>query len=130
MLAVGAPAAVFLVVGAAWWLAPAFIAPKFGVTLQDGVGLSTQVGNLGAFFLTLGGCMATALVTGNRLWFRPALMLVGGTAFGRIIAWAVHGAAFASDMVAVEVLVAVLLVFSISADLKGSTSAEPPPKLV
>ena len=47
------PAILFLVTGLRWLVAPAGVAPMFGLTLDEGVGLSSQVGDMSAFFLTL-----------------------------------------------------------------------------
>ena len=53
----------FLVTGLRWLLAPAGIAPDFGLALGSGIGLSSQVGDMSAFFLTLGVCMFCLLYT-------------------------------------------------------------------
>jgi hypothetical protein len=110
----GVSAIALMGVGAAWWFAPAFIAPKLGMTLQQAVGLSTQVGDLGSFFLVAGACILIALLTQNRLWFRPAFLLIGTAALGRIVAWALHDATLAWDMLAVELPIAALLAFAAS----------------
>ena len=44
----------FIVTGLRWLLAPAGVAPEFGLALSTGVGLSSQIGDMSAFFLTLG----------------------------------------------------------------------------
>jgi hypothetical protein len=111
-IVVGAPAVVFLALGIGWLVVPAGVGPQLGMTLQEAVGLSTQIGDLASFFLTLGGCVLIALITGNRFWFYPPIMLLGFAAFGRVVAWFFHDAAFAYDMIAVEVAVAALLVFA------------------
>ena len=51
------PAVLFVVTGVRWLVAPAGIAPEFGLVLGEGLGLSSQVGDMSAFFLTLGACM-------------------------------------------------------------------------
>ena len=51
---VGMPAVLFIVMGLRWLLDPAGIAPSLGLSLETGLGLSTQVGDLAAFFLVLG----------------------------------------------------------------------------
>ena len=106
---VALPAILFIVTGLRWLVAPAGVAPMFGLTLADGVGLSSQVGDMSAFFLTLGICMLVGLVTGRRVWFYPPIMLLLLTAVGRILAWLVHDAALALDLigkVSVNLLVA------------------------
>ena len=99
----------FLVTGLRWLVAPSGIAPQFGLTLDQGVGLSSQVGDMSAFFLTLATCLLMALISGRRSWYYPAIMLLSFTAIGRIIAWLVHDAALALDLIAPEVVVSIIL---------------------
>ena len=103
------PAILFVVVGLRWLVAPAGVAPMFGLTLADGVGLSSQDGDMSAFFLTLGVCMLVALVSGSRSWYYPPVLLLLLTAIGRILAWLLHDATLAVDLIGVEIVVAVIL---------------------
>ena len=108
-LLVALPAILFLVTGLRWLLAPVGVAPQFGLTLEEGVGLSSQVGDMSAFFLLLGICMLTALVSGRRSWYYPPIILLSLTALGRILAWLLHDAALAMDLIAPEIIVTVIL---------------------
>ena len=63
------PAILFLVTGIRWLVEPAGVAPNFGLTLADGIGLSSQIGDMAGFFLTLGSCMLIALITERRSWY-------------------------------------------------------------
>ncbi|WP_240554868.1 hypothetical protein [Oceanicoccus sagamiensis] len=65
------PAILFVVMGVRWLVAPAGVAPNFGLTLSDGLGLSSQIGNMAGFFLVLGSCMLIALISGHRSWYYP-----------------------------------------------------------
>ena len=103
------PAILFVVVGLRWLVAPAGVAPMFGLTLAEGVGLSSQVGDMSAFFLTAGICMLVALVSGSRSWYYPPVLLLLLTAIGRILAWLLHDATLAVDLIGVEIVVAVIL---------------------
>ena len=103
------PAILFLVTGLRWLVAPAGVAPSFGLTLEQGVGLSSQVGDMTGFFLTLGSCMLIALISARRIWYYPAIMLLSLTAVGRVIAWLVHDATLALDLIAPEVIVSIIL---------------------
>jgi len=103
------PAILFLVTGLRWLVAPAGVAPMFGLTLEQGVGLSSQVGDMSAFFLTLASCMLIALISGRRSWYYPAIMLLSITVVGRVLAWLVHDATFALDLIAPEVIVSIIL---------------------
>ena len=98
----------FTLTGVQWWVMPDAVAPQFGLTLDTGLGLSSQIGDMSAFFLLLGFCAFMALVTRRGIWYTPAIALLVLTAIGRIIAWVVHGAAFATDQIALELLVAVI----------------------
>ena len=103
------PAILFLVTGIRWLVAPAGIAPNFGLTLADGIGLSSQIGNMAGFFLTLGSCMLIALISEHRSWYYPPMMLLAITALGRILAWLLHDATLAGSQIMIEVVVAFIL---------------------
>jgi hypothetical protein len=106
------PAILFMVTGVRWLVAPAGVAPMFGLTLDQGVGLSSQVGDMSAFFLTLGSCMLIALISGRRSWYYPAIMLLLIAAVGRTLAWLVHDATLAQDLIGLELVVSAILLVS------------------
>ena len=102
----------FLVTGLRWLLAPVGIAPDFGLALGSGIGLSFQVGDMSAFFLTLGVCMLMGLTTQRSVWYYPPIMLLSLTAVGRVLAWLIHDAALATQLIAPEVIVSLVLIFA------------------
>ena len=102
----------FLVTGLRWLLAPTGIAPDFGLALGSGIGLSSQVGDMSAFFLTLGVCMLTGLTTQRSVWYYPPIILLSLTAVGRVLAWLIHDAALATQLIAPEVIVSLVLLFA------------------
>ncbi len=106
------PALLFLVTGLRWLVDPAGVAPGFGLSLATGVGLSTQVGDFSGFFLTLGVCMLMALVTERRTWYYPPIILLWLTALGRILAWLVHDAALAVDLILPELVIGAILLIA------------------
>ena len=107
-------AILFVVMGLRWFTDPGSAATALGMSLLDGVGRSSQLGDLGSFFLSMGIMMLLALITARRSWFyAPALMLVLAALF-RLIAWLSHDAALALDMISVELVVASLLLFASS----------------
>jgi hypothetical protein len=106
------PAILFVVTGVRWLVAPGEVAPDFGLTLADGVGLSTQVGDLASFFLTLGSCMLIAIISERRSWFYPPIMLLVIASLGRVLAWLLHDATLAVGPIMVELLVAVILLLA------------------
>ena len=111
---VALPAILFIVMGLRWVVAPAGIAPEFGMPLLEGLGLSTQVGDLGAFFFCGGLFVLIGLITQKRSWFYAPALLLGFTAVFRVVAWLAHGAAFASSQIMVEVVLTALLLFAAS----------------
>ena len=102
----------FLVTGLRWLLAPAGIAPDFGLALGSGIGLSSQVGDMSAFFLTLGVCILMGLTTQRSVWYYPPIILLLLTALGRVLAWLIHDAALATQLIAPEVIVSLVLLFA------------------
>ncbi len=104
----------FLLQGVGWLVAPARAAEGLGMPLLDGLGRSTQVGDFAAFFLAMGGGMLLGTRPGRAgILYGPAVLL-GGAALGRIVAWALHGAAFATLFIAVELGASVLLLAAAS----------------
>ena len=102
----------FIVTGLRWLLAPAGVAPEFGLVLSSGVGLSSQIGDMSAFFLTLGVCILMGLTTQRTIWYYPPIILLSLTAVGRVLAWLLHDAALATDLIAPEVIVALILLIA------------------
>ena len=105
-------AILFIVTGLRWLVDPAGIVERFGMELASGVGLSTQVGDMSAFFLTLGLCTLLGVVRAEHIWFYPAMMLLSLTAVGRILAWLIHDATLATGLLGPEIIVTVLLWFA------------------
>lgn len=99
----------FALQGVGWLVAPERAAAGLGMTLLDGVGRSTQLGDFAAFFLTAGVTMLVGARPGRgRLLSVPAGLLASAAA-GRTIAWAFHGAAFVPSFIAVEVAASLFL---------------------
>jgi len=101
--------ALFALQGFVWVADPARAAAGLGMSLLDGVALSTQIGDLSALFLTAGATMLVGARPGRaRLLYVP-MGLFGVAAVARMLAWALHGAAFAAMFIAIEVVMAALL---------------------
>ncbi len=102
----------FFITGLRWLLAPAGVAPELGLVLSTGVGLSSQIGDMSAFFLTLGVCTLMGLITQRAIWYYPPIILLCLTAVGRLLAWLLHDAALAMNLIAPEVIVALILLIA------------------
>jgi len=101
--------ALFALQGFVWIADPGRAAAGLGMSLLDGVALSTQIGDLSALFFTAGATMLVGARPGRaRLLYVP-MGLFGVAAVARMLAWALHGAAFAATFIAIEVVMAALL---------------------
>ena len=96
-------------IGVRWLVTPGDSAEALGFVLADGIGRSSQTGDFAAFFLTAGLCILMGVVSGKRVWYYPPVMLLLLAATGRVLAWALHDAGFAGDMILFEVGVSILL---------------------
>jgi hypothetical protein len=102
----------FALQGVGWLIVPDRVAASLGMPLLNGLARSTQIGDFAAFFLTLGLSILAGIRPGHGRWlYFPAGMLASA-AFGRVVAWAVHGAAFATTFILVEIVASVLLVIA------------------
>ncbi|NKI16717.1 hypothetical protein HCU74_04695 [Spongiibacter sp. KMU-166] len=101
-----------LSMGLRWLMAPSGIASELGMPLLDGAGLSTQIGDLSAFFLCIGVFTLMGLSTRWPHWYYAAALLLGLTAFGRVLAWLLHGAAFLPKVIGPEVFFTVILLLA------------------
>ena len=104
----------FLVIGLRWAIDPSSAASDLGMTLLSGVGRSSQIGDVGALFLSMGSMILIALTTGQRSWFYAPALMLSLIAVLRILAWLLHDAALTLDMIILEVIVASLLLLASS----------------
>ncbi len=107
---VAVPMLFFTSVGIRWAVDPSGTAEMLGMPLLSGLGLSTQIGDLGSFFLSVGLMSLIGLISQQAAWFYSAAMLLLIAAFYRVIAWAMYGAVFATEQLAVEVIVSTLFI--------------------
>lgn len=97
-----------------WLFDPAGAAEGLGMPLLDGMGRSTQVGDFSAFFFALSALILLGAIRQQPHWLQAAALLLGGAALFRSVAWALHGADFATRFIAIEALIAGLLLFAAS----------------
>ena len=120
---VAVPGVLFLISGLRWLFTPAAAAESLGMPLLDGVARSTQVGDLGAFFFAAGAMILLGVITTRRHWLAAAPMLIGGAAVMRIFAWALHDADFATQFIAPEIAMTVILLVG-GAKMSSATGGE------
>ena len=102
----------FLINGLQWIIAPANIAAQLGMPLLEGVGLSTQIGDMGSFFITVGAMTLIGALSQTRHWFyAPSILLLVAALF-RTLSTAIYGAPFVLPAIVVEISVGLFLIFA------------------
>ena len=82
----------FLVSAIRWIVDPAAAAEGLGMPLLDGIGRSTQIGDIGAFFALAAALILAGTLRENATLLRTAGLLLASAAVLRTIAWMAHGA--------------------------------------
>lgn len=104
----------FFLNGLQWIISPANVAASLGMPLLEGVGLSTQIGDLGSFFITVGAMTLIGAITTTRHWFYAPSMLLLVAALYRTLSTILYGAPFVMSAILVEVVVGLFLIFASS----------------
>ena len=99
----------FVILGLRWLIDPQAAAATLGMALSDGVGRSSQIGDFGAFFFTGGLWVLLGVWRKAPIFLYVSATTLGVAALFRLAAWAVQDAALTVDMIAVEVVIAVIL---------------------
>ena len=102
----------FFLNGLQWIISPANVAASLGMPLLEGVGLSTQIGDLGSFFITVGAMTLIGAITTTRHWFYAPSMLLLVVALYRTLSTILYGAPFVMSAIVVEVSVGLFLIFA------------------
>ena len=116
----GLTGALFFLNGLNWIINPARAADSLGMSLAEGLGLSTQIGDLGSFFITVGAMTLIGVFTNTRHWFYAPSMLLLVAALYRSLSTVLYGAPFATEQIVIEVIVGLFLIFAGSRIAKES----------
>lgn len=96
--------------GILWLFNPARAVRFWGFPVPDGgMGLSSMIGALASWCLTIAACLLLALIRKQRSWYYPPMMLIGLFAIGRIVAGVAHGAPFLPERFVPELMFVALL---------------------
>ena len=90
-------------------ISPAAAAGDLGMPLLEGIGLSTQLADLGAFFTFSALLIFYGVIYSKGEYLRITALLLGLAAILRVIAWGVNGAAFATELIVAEVVLVIWL---------------------
>ena len=102
----------FFLNGLQWIISPANVAESLGMPLLEGVGLSTQIGDLVSFFITVGAMTFIGAISTTRHWFYAPSMLLLVAALYRTLSTLLYGAPFVMSAIVVEVSVGLFLIFA------------------
>ena len=102
----------FFLNGLQWIISPANVAESLGMPLLEGVGLSTQIGDLGSFFITVGAMTLIGAISTTRHWFYAPSILLLVAALYRTLSTLLYGAPFVMSAIVVEVSVGLFLIFA------------------
>ena len=108
----GLAGTLFFLNGLQWIINPASVADSLGMPLLEGVGLSTQIGDLGSFFITVGAMTLIGAITTTRHWFYAPSMLLLVAALYRTLSTILYGAPFVMSAIIVEISVGFFLIFA------------------
>jgi hypothetical protein len=103
-------ALIFGAQGIMWLINPASAVRFWGFAVPEGgLGLSSMIGALAGWALTIAVCLSLALLRRQRFWYYPPMMIFGILAIGRIVASAVHGAPHLPERYIPELIFVVML---------------------
>ena len=105
-----------------WLLDPASAAANLGMPLLDGIGRSTQVGDLTALFVSGTALCLIGAIRQETPWLYSAALVLGSTALFRTTAWAFHGADLATASIAAELVMMGMLIGS-AVMMRGRTTS-------
>lgn len=109
---VGLAGTLFFLNGLQWIINPATVAESLGMPLLEGVGLSTQIGDLGSFFITVGAMTLIGAITTTRHWFYAPSMLLLVAALYRTLSTVLYGAPFVVSAIIIEVSLGLFLIYA------------------
>ncbi len=121
---VGVLGLIFLMNAANGVVDAAAAAEGLGMPLLDGVGRSTQMGDIGGFFLAVAVLFGGGAYREDPQWLRGAALLLASAALMRTLAWLVQGAAFAPNFIVLEIALAVAGLYVASRMEKNGEAVE------
>ena len=104
---------VFMLLQAFLWLIdPLSAAQSLSMSLLEGEGGNTQIGDFASFFFTAGLMATIGAYRSEHLWLYTTISLLGSAAIFRISAGLFHGTDFLTSAIAFEIIASILLLIS------------------
>tara|TARA_X000000368_G_scaffold360305_1_gene304027 strand:- start:2178 stop:2549 length:372 start_codon:yes stop_codon:yes gene_type:complete len=95
-----------------WLLDPSSAAAGLSMSLLQGEGGNTQIGDFTSFFFTAGIMAVIGAYRNEHLWLYTTISLLGSAAIFRIIAGTFHGTEYLTSAIIFEVVASALLLIS------------------
>jgi hypothetical protein len=99
-------------IGVRWLVDPTGAASLIGMEVLQGVAGSSQIGDLGAFFIVAGTFALLGLFTRNATLLYTPAALVGVAAVFRTVAATMDGVAFTPDMIVGELIMCAIFLLA------------------
>ena len=112
---------VFMLLQALNWLFdPSSAAAGLSMSILEGEGGNTQIGDFTSFFFTAGLMAIIGAYRNEHVWLYATISLLGSAAIFRISAGLFHGTEFLTDAIIFEIVSSVLLLASVQ-KIKSNT---------
>ena len=95
-----------------WLIDPSSAAEGLAMSLLEGEGGNTQIGDFTSFFFTAGLMSIIGAYRNEHIWLYSTISLLGSAAIFRISAGIFHGAEFLTSAIIFEILSSILLLIS------------------
>ena len=95
-----------------WLIDPLSAAQSLSMSLLEGEGGNTQIGDFTSFFFTAGLMATIGAYRSEHLWLYTTISLLGSAAIFRISAGLFHGTDFLTSAIAFEIIASILLLIS------------------
>ena len=95
-----------------WLIDPLSAAQSLSMSLLEGEGGNTQIGDFTSFFFTAGLMAIIGAYRSEHLWLYTTISLLGSAAIFRISAGLFHGTDFLTSAIAFEIIASILLLIS------------------
>ena len=96
-----------------WIIDPSSAAAGLSMSLLQGEGGNTQIGDLTSFFFTAGIMAIIGAYRNEHIWIYATVCLLGSAAIFRIYAGIMHGTEFLMSAIFFEILTSILLIISL-----------------
>ena len=104
------PGVPLLIIGIGLVLQPGLAVSSLGMPLLEGAALSTQLGDMTAFFLCTTAFIFMGAYHAAPRWLYAGAALLLVVAVARTLAWLLHGADFSAEPILVEVISTIWLI--------------------